>query len=101
MPFGEHVNLTDFVMWGVSGDPRPIGWSGIETMETFSDDTLDNNEFPIFFNNSASYTMTFETRLSRYARNLLSYGWIKKSPVRKRLLKKLFYRYKTFKMEVV
>lgn len=87
------------MMWSASGNSEPIEFDGIRTVETFNDENNLNKSQLSFFN-FRECTMTFEAKLSRYTKNLLAYGWLKNSPVRKRLLRKLINRYKPFKVEV-
>ena len=88
------------MMWSASGEFEPIEFDSIQTVDTF--DNEDNTNEPLIrFGDFRECTMTFEAKLSRYARNLFAYGWLKNSPVRKRLLRKLINRYKPFKVEVV
>lgn len=86
----------------IDGESGPIGWSGIQTISTLSDEDIQNDQSPIRMDYDKEISFDCNFKLSKSGFKLLFLGWRAKGPYRKRLIERLkrarpFYNY-TFEL---
>ena len=73
----------------IDGETGPIGWCGIQTVNTLLDEEVQVDRFPIKMNYDKEVTFDCGLKLSKSGFKILFLGWRAKGPYRKRLIERL------------